>query len=72
MNLDRSDPSAPIRFLCYATGGASIESEDGYTWCGSNKYQGWHPTAEASEHARYFVTVKAALQFAQGMGWVGE
>lgn len=72
MTYERPDPSAAVTVVCYPTGGASLATDDGHVWCGSTRLTGWHPAPEAEPHARYFLTVAQALQFARGCGWVGE
>lgn len=72
MTYERPDPSAAVTVVCYPTGGASLAASDGHVWCGSARLNGWHPAPDAEPHARYFLTVASALQFARGCGWVGE
>ena len=72
MTYERPDPSAAVTVVCYPTGGASLATADGNVWCASNRLTGWHRGEGVEGHARYFLTVAQALQFARGCGWVGE
>jgi hypothetical protein len=72
MTYERPDPSSAVTVVCYPTGGASLATADGHVWCGSTRLSGWHAGEGVEGHARYFLTVDAALRFARGCGWVGE
>jgi hypothetical protein len=72
MTYERPDPSAAVTVVCYPTGGASLATADGHVWCGSTRLNGWHAGEGVDQHARYFLTVAGAFQFARGCGWVGE
>ena len=72
MTYEKPNPAAAVTVVCYPTGGASLATADGHVWCGSSRLTGWHAAPDAEPHARYFLTVVAALQFARGCGWVGE
>jgi hypothetical protein len=72
MTYEKPDPTAALTVVCYPTGGASLATADGHVWCGSTRLNGWHIGEGVEGHARYFLTVTQALQFARGCGWVGE